>query len=317
MKLSKKDKVKVAIGVVAIAVIALFSLFGQALLFRGWGFPGIEGSKTAVRFADLGDWEVLQAKEFPADEVRSLDMDMRGCDVKVVPGKAAMVRVIEEARLPKDDDEARPATVEVLDGTLAVEVPDFGSYGTSLDVLFWTGDSGSWMRRYTVEVPEELADELQRVRVDGVSDSMEIRDLACDELSLTGTSGTWRIGADAGYLSLNLTSGDVVYSGAVSERMDVKMTAGDVELTCEELPSSASVKMTSGTAWMNVPEESGFTVRVYKTSSSFTSDLELAPVSGDEGVADLDLENGTYRYGDGSAEMTFELSSGSVRLSGI
>lgn len=287
MKLSRGSKIKVGIGVGLIALVLVFAVFGA------WPLRVLSGAPFGLRVT-AGEWRTLQDKEFTADEVRSLDVDMAVGLAEIVPASGDAVRVVERVKTAADEAEA--SEVALVDGVLAVTSPEGeGEPSVSVFGIELPDSSHPEDRQLTIELPEALAASLDEVKGDAGVAALNIEGVSCRSLDLT-------IGV-----------GDVVFDGAVAEELACDVATGDVRVTTGAVPASMSFDVGVGAAVLALPEDAGFTAEVKAGVGGFTTDFSVER-SDDGGFGGMVGDSATYRCGDGSARMVVNAGVGGVHV---
>ena len=296
MKLSHESKVRLGVGIGAFVLI-IGLVFGISRLLAHSDMVRTTGilSGHLSDFDDMFDEDdslnsgnysarpqQLSSTTFDADEFRYLDFDINAAsvDVKVVDGNKA--RVIERGRVANGMDASKAATqniASVEESTL--KVSQFGSDdGKAID------------RSVTVELPRELADNMMGITANVGLGDLTVADIACHDFDLT------------------LDSGDVEFTGTVTDTLNAEVGSGDVTFELYQAPAkSMDVSVGSGDVEMTVPNSTGFKASLTLGSGDFESDFLPLDYDG-ETILNLEFDNGdksaTYRFEVGSGDMSFD-----------
>ncbi len=141
-----------------------------------------------------------------------------------------------------------------------------------------------------------------RMELEHTSGDMELVDVQSDYLSIEMTSGNLNgTAVTAGRLDLDVTSGRTDLTGAF-EALLLESTSGKCRLGSSVLPQQLDVESTSGRVEISLPENSGFTVAVDKTSGTFRCDFPTTQ------------QDQRYVYGIGGPNYNVEMTSGTVAI---
>lgn len=121
---------------------------------------------------------------------------------------------------------------------------------------------------------------------------LTVADIACHDFDLT------------------LDSGDVAFTGAVTDTLNAKVGLGDATFELYQAPAkSMDVSVGSGDVEMTVPNSTGFKASLTLGSGDFESDFLPLGYDG-ETILNLEFDNGdksaTYRFEVGSGDMSFD-----------
>ncbi len=296
MKLSHESKLRLGVGIGAFVLIIglVFGISRTLIHFDGpWDLddvvPGLSGMDDAVDEDDLLDSgnysarpQQLSSETFDADAFQSLDLDVTSgtVDVKCVSG--GPVRVIESGRVAKGTSASDAATrnlAEVKGSTLKISQFDYD-------------DKRAIDRTITIELPRDVADNLVGITANVGSGDLAVADIACHDLDIT------------------LNSGDVEFTGTVTDTLNAEVGSGDVTFELYQAPAkSMDVSVGSGDVEMTVPNSTGFKASLTLGSGDFESDFLPLGYDG-ETILDLEFDNGdksaTYRFEVGSGDMSFD-----------
>ena len=296
MKLSHESKVRLGVGIGAFVLIIglVFGVSRTLIHFDGpWDLddvvPGLSGMDDMFDDDDLLDSgnysarpQQLSSETFDADAFQSLDLDVTSgtVDVKCVSG--GPVRVIESGRVAKGTSASDAATrnlAEVKGSTLKISQFDYD-------------DKRAIDRTITIELPRDVADNLAGITANVGSGDLAVADIACHDLDIT------------------LNSGDVEFTGTVTDTLNAEVGSGDVTFELYQAPAkSMDVSVGSGDVEMTVPNSTGFKASLTLGSGDFESDFLPLGYDG-ETILDLEFDNGdksaTYRFEVGSGDMSFD-----------
>ena len=296
MKLSHESKVRLGVGIGAFVLIIglVFGVSRTLIHFDGpWDLddvvPGLSGMDDMFDDDDLldnGNYSArpqqLSSETFDADAFQSLDLDVTSgtVDVKCVSG--GPVRVIESGRVAKGTSASDAATrnlAEVKGSTLKISQFDYD-------------DKRAIDRTITIELPRDVADNLVGITANVGSGDLAVADIACHDLDIM------------------LNSGDVEFTGTVTDTLNAEVGSGDVTFELYQAPAkSMDVSVGSGDVEMTVPNSTGFKASLTLGSGDFESDFLPLGYDG-ETILDLEFDNGdksaTYRFEVGSGDMSFD-----------
>lgn len=296
MKLSHESKLRLGIGIGAFVLIIglVFGTSRTLIHFDGpWdlndvvlGLSGMDDMFDDDDLLDSGNYSArpqqLLSETFDADAFQSLDLDVTSgtVDVKCVSG--GPVRVIESGRVAKGTSASDAATrnlAEVKGSTLKISQFDYD-------------DKRAIDRTITIELPRDVADNLVGITANVGSGDLAVADIACHDLDIT------------------LNSGDVEFTGTVTDTLNAEVGSGDVTFELYQAPAkSMDVSVGSGDVEMTVPNSTGFKASLTLGSGDFESDFLPLGYDG-ETILDLEFDNGdksaTYRFEVGSGDMSFD-----------
>ena len=296
MKLSHESKRRLGIGIGAfVLIIGLVVGTSRTLIhFDGpWNLndvvSGLSGMDDAFDEDDVFDDGIysaqsqkLSSETFDADSFQSLDLDVTSGMVDIKYVSDGPVRVIESGRVAKGVtayDAATQNLAEIRGSTLKIN-------------QFDCDDERALDRTVTIELPRELADNMMDISANVGSGDLTITDIACHDFDLT------------------LDSGDVEFTGTVTDTLNAEVGSGDVTFELYQAPAkSMDVSVGSGDVEMTVPNSTGFKASLTLGSGDFESDFLPLGYDG-ETVLNLEFDNGdksaTYRFEVGSGDMSFD-----------
>ena len=296
MKLSHESKVRLGVGIGAFVLIIglVFGISRTLIHYDGpWdlddvvaGLSGMDDAVDEDNLLDDGSYSArpqqLSSETFDADAFQSLDLDVTSgtVDVKCVSG--GPVRVIESGRVAKGTSASDAATrnlAEVKGSTLKISQFDYD-------------DKRAIDRTITIELPRDVADNLVGITANVGSGDLAVADIACHDLDIT------------------LDSGDVEFTGTVTDTLNAEVGSGDVTFELYQAPAkSMDVSVGSGDVEMTVPNSTGFKASLTLGSGDFESDFLPLGYDG-ETILDLEFDNGdksaTYCFEVGSGDMSFD-----------
>ena len=278
MKLSHESKVRLGVGIGAFVLIIglVFGVSRTLIHFDGpWDLddvvPGLSGMDDMFDDDDLLDSgnysarpQQLSSETFDADAFQSLDLDVTSgtVDVKCVSG--GPVRVIESGRVAKGASASDAATrnlAEVKGSTLKISQFDYD-------------DKRAIDRTITIELPRDVADNLVGITANVGSGDLAVADIACHDLDI------------------KLNSGDVEFTGTVTDTLNAEVGSGDATFELYQAPAkSMDVSVGSGDVEMTVPNSTGFKASLTLGSGDFESDFLPLGYDG-ETILDLVFDNG-------------------------
>lgn len=296
MKLSHESKRRLGVGIGAFVLIIglVFGTSWTLIHFDGpWDFDdvvsGLSGMGDAFDEDDSlnsGNYSArpqqLSKETFDADAFTSLDLDVTSGAVEIKCVSDGPVRVVESGRVAKGVaayDAATQNLAEVKGSTLKLR-------------QFDCDDERAIDRTVTVELPREVADNLVGITANVGSGDLAVADIACHDLDIT------------------LNSGDVEFTGTVTDTLNAEVGSGDMTFELYQAPAkSMDVSVGSGDVEMTVPNSTGFKASLTLGSGDFDSDFLPLGYDG-ETILNLEFDNGdksaTYRFEIGSGDMSFD-----------
>ena len=296
MKLSHESKVRLGVGIGAFVLIIglVFGISRTLIHFDGpWDLDdvvsGLSGMDNVVDEDDLLDGgnysarpQQLSSETFDTDAFTSLDLDVTSGTVEVKRVSGGPVRVIESGHVAKGASASDAATQDLA----KIE-------GSTLKIRqFDCDDERALDRKVTIELPRELADNMMGITANVGSGDLTVADIACHDLDVT------------------LDSGDVEFTGTVTDTLNAEVGSGDVTFELYQAPAkSMDVSVDSGDVEMTVPNSTGFKASLAVGSGDFESDFLPLGYDG-ETILNLEFDNGdksaTYRFEVGSGDMSFD-----------
>lgn len=296
MKLSHESKRRLGIGIGAFVLIIglVFGISRTLIHFDGpWDLddvvPGLSGMDDMFDEDDLLDGgnysarpQQLSSTTFDEDAFQSLDLDVTSGTVEVKHVSGGPVRVIESGRVAKGTSASDAATrnlAEVKGSTLKISQFDYD-------------DKRAIDRTITIELPRDVADNLVSITASVGSGDLAVADIACHDLDIT------------------LNSGDVEFTGTVTDTLNAEVGSGDMTFELYQAPAkSMDVSVGSGDVEMTVPNSTGFKASLTLGSGDFESDFLPLGYDG-ETILNLEFDNGDksamYRFEVGSGDMSFD-----------
>lgn len=295
MKLSHESKVRLGVGIGAFVLI-IGLVFGTSRLLAHSDMV----RTTGILSGDLSDFDdmfddddLLDDGSYSArpqqlssatfdDALQSLDLDVASGSVEIKHVSGGPVRVIESGRVAKGTSASDAATrnlAEVKGSTLKISQFDYD-------------DKRAIDRTITIELPRDVADNLVGITANVGSGDLAVADIACHDLDIT------------------LNSGDVEFTGTVTDTLNAKVGSGDMTFELYQAPAkSMDVSVGSGDVEMTVPSSTGFKASLTVGSGDFESDFLPLGYDG-ETILNLEFDNGdksaTYRFEVGSGDMSFD-----------
>ena len=286
MKLSHESKVRLGVGIAAFVLIIglVFGISRTLIHFDGpWNlgaatfdWPGLDGGNYSAQP------QQLSCTTFDEGAFQSLDLDVTSGTVEVKRVSGGPVRVIESGRVAKGTSASDAATrnlAEVKDSTLKIG-------------QFDSDDKYVIDRTVTIELPREVAENMMGITAYVGLGDLTVTDIACHDLDVT------------------LDSGDVEFTGAVTDTLNAEVGLGDATFELNQAPAkSMDVSVGSGDVEMMVPNSTGFKASLTLGSGDFESDFLPLGYDG-ETILNLEFDNGdksaTYRFEVGSGDMSFD-----------
>lgn len=297
MKLSHESKVRLGVGIGAFVLIIglVFGTSRTLIHFDGpWDLDdvvsGLSGMDDVVDDDDFmndgGKYSArpqqLSSTTFDEDAFQSLDLDVTSGTVEIKRVSGGPVRVIESGRVAKGASASDAATQNLV----KIE-------GSTLKISqFDCDDERAHDRKVTIELPRELADNMMGITANVGLGDLTVADIACHDFDLT------------------LDSGDVEFTGTVTDTLNAEVGSGDVTFELYQAPAkSMDVSVGSGDVEMTVPNSTGFKASLTLGSGDFESDFLPLGYDG-ETILNLEFDNGdksaTYRFEVGSGDMSFD-----------
>lgn len=296
MKLSLESKVRLGVGIGAFVLIIglVFGISRTLIHFDGpWDLddvvPGLSGMDDMFDKDDLLDGgnysarpQQLSSTTFDEDAFQSLDLDVTSGTVEVKRVSDGPVRVVESGHVAKGASASDAATQNLA----KIE-------GSTLKISqFDCDDERAHDRKVTIELPRELADNMMGITANVGLGDLTVADIACHDFDLT------------------LDSGDVAFTGTVTDTLNAEVGLGDATFELYQAPAkSMDVSVGSGDVEMTVPNSTGFKASLTVGSGDFESDFLPLDYDG-ETILNLEFDNGdksaTYRFKVGSGDMSFD-----------
>lgn len=296
MKLSRESKVRLGVGIGAFVliiglVLGISRLFAHSDMVRTTGILSGNLSDFDDMFddddlLDSGNYSVrpqqLSSETFDADAFTSLDLDVTSGTVEVKRVSDGPVRVIESGHVAKGASASDAATQNLA----KIE-------GSTLKISqFDCDDERAHDRKVTIELPRELADNMTGITANVGLGDLTVADIACHDFDLT------------------LDSGDVAFTGAVTDTLNAEVGLGDATFELYQAPAkSMDVSVDSGDVEMTVPNSTGFKASLTVGSGDFESDFLPLGYDG-ETILNLEFDNGdksaAYRFKVGLGDMSFD-----------
>lgn len=297
MKLSHESKRRLGIGIGAFVLIIglVFGISRTLIHFDGpWDLDDVvSGLSSMDDVVDDDDFmndggkysarpQQLSSETFDADAFTSLDLDVTSGTVEVKHVSGGPVSVIESGRVATGTvafDAATQNLAEIKGSTLKIR-------------QFDCDDERAIDRTVTVELPREVADNMVGITANVGSGDLTVAGIACHDFNLT------------------LDSGDVEFTGTVTDTLNAEVGSGGVTFELYQAPAkSMDVSVGSGDVEMTVPNSTGFKASLTLGSGDFESDFLPLGYDG-ETILNLEFDNGdksaTYRFEVGSGDMSFD-----------
>lgn len=286
MKLSHESKVRLGVGIAAFVLIIglVFGISRTLIHFDGpWNlgaatfdWPGLDGGNYSAQP------QQLSCTTFDEGAFQSLDLDVTSGTVEVKRVSGGPVRVIESGRVAKGTSASDVATrnlAEVKDSTLKIG-------------QFDSDDKYVIDRTVTIELPREVAENMMGITAYVGLGDLTVTDIACHDLDVT------------------LDSGDVEFTGAVTDTLNAEVGLGDATFELNQAPAkSMDVSVDSGDVEITVPSSTGFKASLTLGSGDFESDFVMDAYEGDN-VSNLEFDNGdksaVYHFVVDSGDMSFD-----------
>ena len=296
MKLSHESKVRLGVGIGAFVLIIglVFGISRTLIHFNGpWDLDDVVSDLSGMDDAfdeddslNSGNYSArpqqLSSETFDADAFTSLDLDVTSGTVEVKRVSGGPVRVIESGRVATGTaafDAATQNLAEIKGSTLKIS-------------QFDCDDERALDRKVTIELPRELADNMMSITANVGSGDLTVADIACHDLDVT------------------LDSGDIEFTGTVTDTLNAEVGSGDVTFELYQAPAkSMDASVDSGDVEITVPNSTGFKASLTVGSGDFESDFLPLGYDG-ETILNLEFDNGdksaTYCFKVGSGDMSFD-----------
>lgn len=296
MKLSHESKLRLGVGIGAFVLIIglVFGISRTLIPFDGlWNLDNIASGLSGMGdvddeddLLDGGNYSArpqqLSSTTFDEDAFQSLDLDVTSGTVEVKRVSDGPVRVIESGHVAKGASASDAATQNLA----KIE-------GSTLKISqFDCDDERAHDRKVTIELPRELADNMMGITANVGLGDLTVADIACHDFDLT------------------LDSGDIAFTGTVTDTLNAEVGSGDVTFELYQAPAkSMDVSVDSGDVEITVPNSTGFKASLTVGSGDFESDFLPLGYDG-ETILNLEFDNGdksaTYRFEVGSGDMSFD-----------
>ena len=296
MKLSHESKVRLGVGIGAFVLIVglVFGVSRTLIHFNGpWDLDDVVSDLSGMDDAfdeddslNSGNYSArpqqLSSETFDADAFTSLDLDVTSGTVEVKRVSGGPVRVIESGHVAKGTSASDAATQNLA----KIE-------GSTLKISqFDCDDEQAHDRKVTIELPRELADNMMGITANVGLGDLTVADIACHDFDLT------------------LDSGDVAFTGTVTDTLNAEVGLGDATFELYQAPAkSMDVSVDSGDVEITVPNSTGFKASLTVGSGDFESDFLPLGYDG-ETILNPEFDNGdksaTYCFKVGSGDMSFD-----------
>lgn len=292
-------------ALILIAMLVCGIVFG-GLFQNGFG-NGWSIGTTGGTYANADAYSVGNASI--SETVNELSVNWISGSVRIEAYDGSTVE-ISESPVSDDDDRLRYLTEN---GKLTIQYRKSG---------FTIGIFKSGKKDLTIRIPQQAAENLKNVNIDVVSAKISATGLAitghCKISTVSGAVNVEQLGAQelecdtvSGSLTANdiklyeldvdTVSGDCEITGAVKQA-DFNSTSGQFRLNSTVMPEKVETDTVSGDVILKIPE-GGFTAEHDSISGDFDCDLPLSS------------KGGKHIYGDGSAEFSFDSTSGDIKIS--
>ena len=300
-------------------------------VFGGGGRRGVRHRRLRPGGALSFDQDYRYSWNVDEDPVTGLDISWFHGPVELKVGDGNVIYVTE--RSSGELAEGEQLELSSSGGVLTIK---WNSQLLALDLL----DTRS--KALAVQVPAQVAAQLEELRCTTVSGTVTARGFSAEELEFASDSGSLELydlrgeeasfqagsgalllqGAQiagelradtgsgtlelrdvaAGRAELSSVSGGLWYQGQADE-LSAGTISGAVEAALAACPQQARMTSVSGGLTLALPEDAGFEAAFSSMSGEFRSDF---PVSGDRGPS------GRALYGDGRCKLEFATTSGSM-----
>ncbi len=255
--------------------------------------------------------DYLQKDTAPADSITAApapDIDGSGMGYSSLPGRhtdisiewalgnifiqCADVERFQVREVNPNEDKIEQMVLDATGDKLIIRYADKNTWDLGVRI------DETMAKDLYVLVPAGYA--LDSLEVDTASATLTVQDMTIGEMDFDGASGTCEfINCDIDELDLDTASGDITFQGKLNS-LDCDAASANVSAVFENVPRSITMDSMSGDLDITLPENAGFTVKMDGMKRDFVSDF------------DYTVEDGAYRYGDGSCRIEMDAMSGDV-----
>lgn len=222
----------------------------------------------------------------PVAEIRELKLLWLAGEAAIYPYDGEDILLQETADVPLTQAEA--LRYGIREGKLRIQYCAPGHYD-ELPV-----------KQLEIYIPAALASALSKLEVESASAQIHVENLCIREADLETVSGDVDLqGTQAEDLDAETVSGRIQADGKFGV-VDLSSTSGEVQLLARIQPRELDVETVSGPVCLQLPADSGFSLKFETSSGSIGGSLPLTPTGK------------VYQAGDGTRHYQVETVSGSV-----
>ncbi|MDL2257685.1 DUF4097 domain-containing protein [Eubacteriales bacterium OttesenSCG-928-K08] len=302
----------VALMLVGIMVVAISGGFNNiARPWRNINWGGLEEAIVGDYYSDSEKY-VVGGANIAAGNIKKVEVFWISGDVNVSVGDTSTIDFSESYSRTLDPD--YQMRYYVNGDTLIIQ------YCKSK--ITFKGISRGFGKNLTLTLPEGI--DLERLTVESISGTVRVADVnAKSEVDISSVSGGMNIdNVSTGSIDIESVSGSIKMDGIYANYLDLENVSGNVEITNSELSNvdvesisgtvrvapgadvrDLSVENVSGSIYVSLPENDGFTAYYSNASGSFKCDFAVEMPG--KKVA---------RYKNGAAQLDLSSASGGIYI---
>lgn len=270
-----------------LVIVLMLGISGRRLSFADIGNIGIH---TAFSYDNPDEYKQGGAS-IPVDSINKIDINWVSGAVNVSVYDGNEIRFSEESSRTLED----------------YQVMHYRVKNQKLTIQFCESRSGFRLnnmpgKTLTLLLPASM--NLASLAIENVSSGIRVDalDMYIDQVDIENVSGSTQLyGLNTGSLDIEAVSGSLHVEGSV-DAIDAEAVSGSQSYSLTQVPSHVDIESVSGSIRINLPKDSGFTVRMESVSGSLSSNF-----------AEL-VNRRTAVYGDGKRVFDIETISGSVTV---
>ena len=267
--------------ITALALTGLVIWFLTGSLFGGWADRWQFGFNTGGWEMLTGPYETDGTYNIDADGIDSIKVDWVAGDITLVPYDGNDIQINELAQRKLNDNEK--LRISTSGGTLEIRFHENS-----------IGRINMPQKQLEIFVPHGLGGNLDKLTVNSVSGSIDVKDVSAGVLSIettsaktyaSGTFGNVKLTSVSGNISLNntahgsgvgvnTTSGSINISGAFDEVV-AESVSGSVEVTSTLTPASFKAETVSGNITITLPGDASISIHHTSVSGRLTSEIPV------------------------------------------
>ncbi|MDD2534158.1 MAG: DUF4097 family beta strand repeat-containing protein [Eubacteriales bacterium] len=245
--------------------------------------------------------------------IEDITIDFHSGGVQIYPSQDNMIHVIERSSVKISED--KWATIKQNGPALNIAGRKFyGFYifnlalwntpGSILEVHLPQATYASLKMQLTAGANSVQDIDFSEIDIELTSGEMILQNSTISKLSLEMTSGQSDLsGLTIENASFESISGDLNFKGTISHELSSEMTSGQQQFDLANIaPTKMTISLTSGSAYINLPSNDGFTVDLEKTAGQFNADFEHMQT------------NDRYIYKQGTNRYQAEITSGELTI---